>query len=92
MDKEIKKAIEQPLEGLLYDLDLMPEQCKTFINELRSGVVECQYKEIEQLRKEKEWLVKQLGYEHVLDGNCKHLKDGEKIVYKRMQQALKESK
>lgn len=47
----IKKAIKQPLEGLLYDLDLMPEQCKTPINELRSSVVECQYKEIERLRK-----------------------------------------
>lgn len=56
----IKKAIKQPLEGLLYDLDLMPEQCKTPINELRSGVVECQYEEIEQLRKD----LKKYGEHH----------------------------
>ncbi len=41
----IREAVQQPLEGLLYDLDLMPEQCKTLINNLRRLVVEELYKQ-----------------------------------------------
>ena len=50
IEKEIEKAIGQPIEGLLYDLDLMPEQIKSQINYLRMGVIEVQYKRIERLR------------------------------------------
>ena len=50
-DKRILKCISQPLEGLLYDLDLLPEQCRTGINSMRRIVVEQQRKEIERLRK-----------------------------------------
>ena len=49
--------IKQPLEGLLYDLDLMPEQCKSGIANLRRIAVEELRKEIERLKKEKKWLL-----------------------------------
>ena len=48
---DIKSGIKQPLEGLLYDLDWMPEQIKSAINDLRREVVECQYRENERLKK-----------------------------------------
>ena len=54
---DIKSGIKQPMEGLLYDLDLMPEQIKSAINDLRREVVECQYRENERLKKEKDDLV-----------------------------------
>ncbi len=48
--------IKQPLEGLLYDLDLMPEQCKSGIANLRRIAVEKLCKEIERLKKERQWI------------------------------------
>ncbi len=87
MDKlKIKEYIKQPLEGLLYDLDLLPEQCKTIINELRNVVIECQYKEIEQLREEKEWLVKLI----LSDYRTYNIEELKKIIIEKMPQALKE--
>ena len=43
--------VEQPLEGLLYDLDLMPEQCKSGTANIRRITVEILREEIERLRK-----------------------------------------
>ncbi len=55
-DKIIRASIiEQPLERLLYDLDLMPEQCKSTIANMRRTVVEELRKEIERLRKDLEY-------------------------------------
>ncbi len=42
----VDKNISQPLEGLLYDLDLMPEQIKTDINNLRRIVIERLYEKL----------------------------------------------
>ncbi|HDY86967.1 MAG TPA: hypothetical protein ENH82_02495 [bacterium] len=89
MDKAEKVSIiEQPLEGLLYDLDLMPEQCKSTIANMRRTAVEELRKEIEQLRKEKEWLV-ELMYEKMCESPIS-LKDYKNTIIDMMQQALKE--
>ncbi len=40
----VKEIIEQPLEGLLYDLDLLPEQCRDGWKDLVRTVVEELYK------------------------------------------------
>ena len=37
------KIIDQPIEGLLYDLDLLPEQCKNRTNSYRRIVIERLY-------------------------------------------------
>lgn len=51
-EMQLRVAIlKQPLEGLLYDLDLMPEQCKGGIANIRKITVEVLRKEIERLRK-----------------------------------------
>ena len=42
--KRMQNLIQQPLDGLLYDLDLMPEQCKKTINTIRRLVIEELYK------------------------------------------------
>ena len=51
MDKQDKRirasVIEQPLEGLLYDLDLLPEQCRNATANMRRITVEELRKEIE---------------------------------------------
>ena len=44
-------VVEQPLEGLLYDLDLMPEQCKSGTANIRRIAIEVLRKEVERLRK-----------------------------------------
>jgi len=47
-DKRIRASvIEQPLEGLLYDLDLLPEQCRNATANMRRITVEELRKEIE---------------------------------------------
>lgn len=46
--KLVDKAISQPLEGLLYDLDLMPEQIKYGINDLRRIVIERLYEKAQK--------------------------------------------
>ena len=79
---DIKSGIKQSLEGLLYDLDLMPEQIKSAINDLRREVVECQYRENERLKKEKEYLL-----EKICSYSAYFLP---KDIEKYMQQALKE--
>ena len=43
--KMIQEIVKQPLEGLLYDLDLLPEQCKAWINNDRRLVIEELYKQ-----------------------------------------------
>ena len=88
---DIKSGIKQPMEGLLYDLDLMPEQIKSAINDLRREVVECQYRENERLKKEKEWLLKTLVFVYK-DKMCESglsIKAMEWVL-KDMQQELKE--
>lgn len=57
VDKKTEKIfpiIDQPLEGLLYDLDLLPEQCRTEINNIRRLAVEGLYKKVEVLRRKVE--------------------------------------
>ena len=55
-DKIIRASvIEQPLEGLLYDLDLMPEQCRSARANIRRITIEELRKEIERLRKDLEY-------------------------------------
>ncbi len=50
-DKIIRASvIEQPLEGLLYDLDLMPEECRNTTANMRRVAIEVLRKEIERLR------------------------------------------
>ena len=49
--------IKQPLEGLLYDLDLMPEQCKSDVANMRRVAVEVLRREIERLKKENSDLI-----------------------------------
>ncbi len=40
MNTLIDENLDQPIEGLLYNLDLMPEQCKSDTNNLRRLVIE----------------------------------------------------
>ena len=50
-DEIIRTTIlKQPLEGLLYDLGLMPEECKSEIANRRKITVEVLRKEIERLK------------------------------------------
>ncbi len=41
----VRKLIQQPLEGLLYDLDLMPEQCITISSNMKRLTIEELYKQ-----------------------------------------------
>ncbi len=52
----IAKVVRQQIEGLLYDLDLLPEQIKTQINDRRRLVVEELHKQNQALRAEMESL------------------------------------
>ncbi|KKL19576.1 hypothetical protein LCGC14_2464120, partial [marine sediment metagenome] len=55
-DKIIRASvIEQPLEGLLYDLDLMPEQCRSTTANMRRIAIEELREEIERLRIERDY-------------------------------------
>ncbi len=48
--KYAQTLIQQPLEGLLYDMDLLPEQRKMKLNDMRGFIVEELYKQREQAR------------------------------------------
>ncbi len=50
--KYAQTLIQQPLEGLLYDMDLLPEQRKMKLNDMRGFIVEELYKQREQARKD----------------------------------------
>ncbi|KKL63073.1 hypothetical protein LCGC14_2178760 [marine sediment metagenome] len=86
--------LKQPLEGLLYDLDLMPEQCRNATANMRRITVEELRKEIERLRKEKEWLLKQYATElydaHKAIRTTYNRDSIKQRIVLEMQQALKE--
>ncbi len=69
--------INQPLEGLLYDLDLMPEQCKSnFSNIVRLGITTLR-EEIERLKRNKDtWKAKA---ERLIDFNNKRVEEIERL-------------
>ena len=83
--------IKQPLEGLLYDLDLMSEQCKSDVANMRRVAVEVLRREIERLKKEKGWLFDELIDLHqrrtTTDMPAEEMKE---ILVEDMQRALKE--
>jgi len=90
LEKIVGVMINQPMEGLLYDLDLLPEQCGNDRMNMRRIVVERQAIKIKKLEKEKEWL----EYK-VLEASQKQYPElslAEKVVMLEddMQQALKE--
>ena len=90
LEKIVDVMISQPMEGLLYDLDLLPEQCGNDRMNMRRIVVERQAIKIKKLEKEKEWL----EYK-VLEASQKQypkLSYVEKVAMLEddMQQALKE--
>ncbi len=37
---------DQPLEGLLYDLDLLPEQCKSYRTDITRVIIETLHKRV----------------------------------------------
>ncbi len=83
-DKIIRASvIEQPLEGLLYDLDLMPEQCRSTTANMKRIAIEELRKEIERLREENEWL---------LDKTLEFIPCIKKELIKMMQQELLKKK
>ena len=51
LEKAEKSIINQPIEGLLYDLDLMPEQCKSSHSNVARLVITRLREEIERLKK-----------------------------------------
>jgi len=123
LEKIVDVMISQPMEGLLYDLDLLPEQCGNDRMNMRRIVVKRQAikikelgevvkrlrkieidyneyiskvdrvlisrdKEMEQLRKEKEWLLN----ETINIYYTKSTRQAEKIrLIEKMQRVLKES-
>jgi len=91
-DKIIRASvIEQPLEGLLYDLDLMPEQCRSTTANMRRIAIEELREEIERLRIERDYwkttLIAELEENESGDGVDNEMHEHEKAL----QQALKES-
>ena len=110
--------IKQPLEGLLYDLDLMSEQCKSDVANMRRVAVEVLRREIErlkkdgrciaeakeiyhkgmidakieieQLKKEKKWLIKACTEFMYGTIEVTSWKDAKDKVLKEMQEELKE--
>lgn len=99
-DKIIRASvIEQPLEGLLYDLDLLPEQCKNVIANFRRIAIEVLLKEIERLKKELLNNIEQLTdifvcADRITTGNVSHNIKWLKLITNEMiiqnRQALKE--
>ena len=91
MDKQDKRirasVVEQPLEGLLYDLDLTPEQCLSDVANMGRISIEVLRREIERLKKENEWLLEEsiTLYDLWHDVSC-----GDEDIKHKMQQALKE--
>ena len=51
LEEVVDSIIDQPIEGLLYDLDLLPEQCISDRSNMTRIVIEKQRKEIERLKK-----------------------------------------
>ena len=49
-NEQFMALISQPIDGLLYDLDLMPAQCRTVVNSVRSEVISELKKQIEQMK------------------------------------------
>ena len=48
----IKEYIQQPVDGLLYDLDLLPEQITSTQSKLNANVITELKKEIQELKQE----------------------------------------
>lgn len=47
LQKDAENMIDnQPLEGLLYDLDLMPEQCRSFKTNITRIIIEILHKRV----------------------------------------------
>ena len=51
LDRITDDIIKQPIEGILYDLDLMPEQCKSDASNIKRLVIRKLYKKA--MKKEK---------------------------------------
>ena len=91
MDKAEKvSVVEQPLEGLLYDLDLMPEQCKSTIANMRRTAVEELRKEIERLKETLEFYALKRNYHNVTTDIVHKCGRVEWDMGKRARQTLKE--
>ena len=59
LEKAEKSISDQPIEGLLYDLDLMPEQCKSSHSNITRLVVTRLREETERVRKALEDILKE---------------------------------
>lgn len=82
LQKIASDIVKQPLEGLLYDLDLLPEQCRNDTNNMKRIIVENLHKKIEQLTNENEEMVKcsELEEKHINEVIAEHGMEYEKEI------------
>ena len=83
--KLAKGMIGQPIKGLLYDLDLMPEQCVSWTANAARLVIEILYKQ-------KEWLIHHYAKDMVIDNrrlDDHGIDDLKKEIIDDMHQSLK---
>jgi len=95
LEKIVDVMINQPIEGLLYDLNLLPEQCRNDQMNIQRIVVEKQAVKIKESKKKEEWLLGQY-IRCLVEAKASDLSDKDALdiakewVLKGMCEALKE--